>query len=109
LLDDSQNVDTACSAPLLPGQCANIWKRLGIRERANGLPLPSSVQRHVHRHYSVSVVGLSMGGAFGGTVASAQREIPALFLICGSNLGMPMWLRIAAATHLLWGKLAGQV
>jgi len=41
-------------------------------------------------------------------VASEQREIPALVLIA-PYLGMPRWLRVAAATYLLWGKLAGQV
>jgi len=60
------------------------------------------------RHDSVSVVGLSMGGALAALVASKQPEIPALVLIA-PYLGMPRLLRIAAATHLLWGKLAGQV
>ncbi len=60
------------------------------------------------RHDSVSVVGLSMGGALAVLLASEQREIPALVLI-SPYVGMPRLLRVAAATHWLWGRLAGEV
>ena len=60
------------------------------------------------RHDAVAVVGLSMGGALAVLLASEQREIPALVLIA-PYLGMPRLLRVAAATHWLWGRLAGQV
>jgi carboxylesterase len=60
------------------------------------------------RHDSVSVVGLSMGGALSVLLAAEHRDIPALVLIA-PYLGMPKMLRIAAATHWLWGKLAGEV
>jgi carboxylesterase len=60
------------------------------------------------RHDAVAVVGLSMGGALAVLLASEQREIPALVLIA-PYLGMPRLLRVAAATHWLWGRLTGQM
>lgn len=60
------------------------------------------------RHDSMSVVGLSMGGALAVLVAAEQHDIPALVLIA-PYLGMPKRLRIAAATHWLWGRLVGEV
>ncbi|HMF86697.1 MAG TPA: alpha/beta fold hydrolase, partial [Gemmatimonadaceae bacterium] len=55
-----------------------------------------------------AVVGLSMGGALAVLLASQQRDIPSLVLIA-PYLGMPRALRVAAATHWLWGRLAGEV
>jgi carboxylesterase len=60
------------------------------------------------RHDSLAVVGLSMGGALAVLIASRQHEIPALVLIA-PYVGMPRLLRIAAATHWLWGRMVGQV
>jgi carboxylesterase len=60
------------------------------------------------RHDAVSVVGLSMGGALAALLAAEQHEIPTLVLIA-PYLGMPPLLRAAAATHWLWGRLAGEV
>jgi carboxylesterase len=41
-------------------------------------------------------------------LASEHREIPALILIA-PYLGMPRLLRVAAATHWLWGRVAGEI
>ena len=60
------------------------------------------------RHDSVSIVGLSMGGALGVLLAAEERELPALVLIA-PYLGMPRLVRAAAATHWLWGRLVGPV
>ena len=60
------------------------------------------------RHDSVSVVGLSMGGALAVLIAAELDEIAALVLIA-PYVGMPRLLRAAAATHLLWGRLAGEI
>ncbi len=60
------------------------------------------------RHHAVSVVGLSMGGALAVLLAGEQRDIPALVLIA-PYLGMPRLLRVAAATHWLWGKFTGEM
>jgi carboxylesterase len=59
-------------------------------------------------HDSVSVVGLSMGGAIAAILAAEFQEIPALVLIA-PYLGMPALLRTAAATHWLWGRFAGEI
>jgi carboxylesterase len=60
------------------------------------------------RHDSVSVVGLSMGGALAVLTAAELDDIPALVLIA-PYVGMPRLLRAAAATHLLWGRFAGEI
>jgi carboxylesterase len=60
------------------------------------------------RHDSVSVVGLSMGGALAVLIAAEVGDIPALVLIA-PYVGMPRLLRAAAATHLLWGRFAGEI
>src|SRR3954463_4914054 len=56
---------------------------------------------------AVSIVGLSMGGAI-ATVLAAEANITALVLIA-PYLGMPLRLRMAAATHWVWGRVAGEV
>jgi carboxylesterase len=56
---------------------------------------------------ATSIVRLSMGGAI-ATVLAAQTDIAALVLIA-PYLGMPLHLRLAAATHWLWGGAAGEV
>src|SRR5712671_4324257 len=86
-------------APLLPGHGRTL-EAFG-KSRAREW-IAAAKQAYIDmrsRHDSVSVVGLSMGGALAALVASEQREIPALVLIA-PYLGMPRWLRIAAATHL---------
>jgi carboxylesterase len=95
-------------APLLPGHgrtmtsfrqsCARDWI---AAVKAEYIAMRS-------RHDSVSVVGLSMGGALGVLLAAEQQGIPALILIA-PYLGMPRLLRVAAATHWLWGTLAGEM
>lgn len=60
------------------------------------------------RNRAVSVVGLSMGGALATILAAEQHDIPSLALIA-PYVGMPGRLRVAAATHWLWGKLAGEL
>ena len=95
-------------APLLPGHGRTL-EAFGKSRASEWIAAAKKAYVDMRsRHDSVSVVGLSMGGALAALVASEQPEIPALVLIA-PYLGMPRWLRIAAATHLLWGKLAGQV
>jgi carboxylesterase len=60
------------------------------------------------RHDSVSVVGLSMGGALAVVLAAELDDIPALVLIA-PYLGMPLVLRLAASTHWAWGRMVGAV
>ncbi len=60
------------------------------------------------RYATVSVVGLSMGGALAVIIASGSSAITSLVLIA-PYLGMPMPLGIAARTHWIWGALAGEI
>jgi carboxylesterase len=94
-------------APLLPGHgrtmnafrnsTADKW----IEAASEAL---AAMQR---RNPETSVVGLSMGGALAVMLAASTSEVPALILIA-PYLGMPLQLRIAAATHRLWGRFAGE-
>jgi carboxylesterase len=49
-----------------------------------------------------------MGGALAVVLAAEFQNISALILIA-PYLGMPRLLRIAAATHWLWGRFAGEL
>jgi carboxylesterase len=60
------------------------------------------------RHDSVSVVGLSMGGALSVLIAAEMNDIPAVVLIA-PYVGMSRLLRAAAATHWIWGRFAGEL
>jgi carboxylesterase len=95
-------------APLLPGHGRSM-ESFG-KSRANDW-IAGARNAYIEmraRHASVSVVGLSMGGALAVILAGEQHEVPALVLIA-PYLGMPKRLRLAAATHWLWGGLAGGV
>ncbi len=95
-------------APLLPGH-GRTMESFG-KSRANDW-IAEAKDAYLDmrtRHDTVSVVGLSMGGALAVLLAAERTEIPALVLIA-PYLGMPVLLRAAAATHWLWGKLAGEV
>lgn len=59
-------------------------------------------------HDSVAVVGLSMGGALSVILAVEVHAIQALVLIA-PYIVMPWRLQLAAATHRLWGGVAGEV
>lgn len=95
-------------APLLPGHGRSM-ESFG-KSRANDW-IAASRSAYIDmraRHASVSVVGLSMGGALAVVLAGERHEIPALVLIA-PYLGMSRRLRIAAATHWLWGRMVRQV
>ena len=95
-------------APLLPGHGRSMTSFRKSRA-SDWIAAARGAYIAMHaRHDSVSVVGLSMGGALGVLVAAEHRDIPALVLIA-PYLGMPRMLRVAAATHWLWGRLAGEV
>jgi carboxylesterase len=57
-------------------------------------------------HETVSVVGLSMGGALAAILAAENADIASLVLI-SPYLAMPVSHRIASAFHWVWGPLAG--
>ena len=95
-------------APLLPGHGRNM--EAFEKSRASDW-ITAARRAYIEmrdRHDSVAVVGLSMGGALAVLLAAELRDIPALVLIA-PYLGMPRRLRLAAATHWLWGGLAGEI
>ncbi len=57
-------------------------------------------------HKSVSLVGLSMGGAIAAILAAENPNISALVLIA-PYLDIPTFQKVASASYWLWGPLAG--
>jgi carboxylesterase len=95
-------------APLLPGHGRSMQSF--AKSRANDW-IATAGDAFIgmrSRHDSVSIVGLSMGGALAVLLAAEHQEIPALILIA-PYIGMPRLLRIAAATHWLWRGMVGEV
>jgi carboxylesterase len=95
-------------APLLPGH----GRTMDAFRRSRADDWISAARRSLfemrEQSETVSVVGLSMGGALAVLLAAETPDIPALILIA-PYLGMPKLLRLAAATHWLWGGLAGEI
>jgi carboxylesterase len=58
------------------------------------------------KHRTVSIGGLSMGGAIAAILAAESTDIQSLVLIA-PYLDMPATARIASATHWIWGRAAG--
>jgi carboxylesterase len=95
-------------APLLPGHGRNM-DAFGKSRAADWIAAAKSALAEMRRrHNSVSIVGLSMGGALGVLLAAELDDIPALVLIA-PYLGMPRVLGLAASTHWAWGRLVGEV
>lgn len=95
-------------APLLPGHGRNMeaFKKSGADEWAHAAR--SAFVEMRHRYRSVSVVGLSMGGALAVALTAEVREVSALVLIA-PYIEMPRSFRAAALTHWLWGRFAGEI
>jgi carboxylesterase len=95
-------------APLLPGHGRTMaaFTRSGADEWARAARTAFAEMRHSHR--SVSIVGLSMGGALSVALAADVQDVPALVLIA-PYIEMPRVLRLAASTHRVWGRLVGEV
>jgi carboxylesterase len=94
--------------PLLPGHGRTMHAFTSSRADEWIDAAQRSFRDMRRRHDRVSVVGLSMGGALAVLLAAENRDIPALVLIA-PYLGMPRQVRLAAATHWLWGRLAGEI
>ena len=95
-------------APLLPGHGRTM--DAFRRSRADDWIEAARVSLlHLRQRYAtVSVVGLSMGGALAVIITAGMTDIASLVLIA-PYLGMPLPLRIAARSHWMWGALAGEV
>ncbi len=93
-------------APLLPGHGTNVEQFLESR-RGDWLECARDAYAGMRAsHSTVSIGGLSMGGALAAIVASENPDARSLTLIA-PYLGMPFTARIAAASHWLWGRAAG--
>jgi len=95
-------------APLLPGhgRTMDAFRRSRAEEWIESAR--QSLIRIRERYPVVSVLGLSMGGALAVIVAAESSAIASVVLIA-PYLGMPTGLRIAARTHWIWGRLAGEI
>ena len=95
-------------APLLPGHGRDVSAFKKARASDWIAAAKKAFVQMRARHDSVSIVGLSMGGALSVLIAAELDDLPALVLI-SPYVGMPRVLRAAAATHWLWGRFAGEV
>ena len=95
-------------APLLPGHGRDMAAFQRARAEDWVDAAKSSLARMQQRHAFVSVIGLSMGGALAVLIAADTKMISSLVLIA-PYLAMPIQIRLAAATHWLWGPFAGEI
>lgn len=95
-------------APLLPGHGRTMaeFEKSGADDWAGAAKRAFSELRW--RHSSVSVVGLSMGGALAVALTAEEQDVPALALIA-PYIEMPRRIRLAASMHWAWGRLAGEI
>lgn len=95
-------------APLLPGH-GRTMKAFRQSTAADWIAASETALKDMQRRYAeVSVVGLSMGGALAVIIVAARANIQSLVLVA-PYLGMPLPLRIAAGTHWIWGRIAGEL
>src|SRR5215216_5087275 len=93
-------------APLLPGHGRSV-EAFVISRRAEWLACARQELALLRaNHASVSVAGLSMGGALAAILAAEAPEIRSLVLLA-PYLDMPVIGRIASASHWIWGPMLG--
>ncbi|HST06568.1 MAG TPA: alpha/beta fold hydrolase [Gemmatimonadaceae bacterium] len=94
-------------APLLPGHGRSLreFTKSNADQWIDAATLSLTELRS--RSIDTSIVGLSMGGAL-AVLLAARADIAALALVA-PYLGMPLQLRLASATHWIWGRAAGAV
>ena len=93
-------------APLLPGHGRNVAAFMQSRREEWIACARDEYEKLRASHETVSVAGLSMGGALAAIVAAGNSDVSSLVLI-SPYLAMPGTHRIAAAFHWLWGPVAG--
>ena len=95
-------------APLLPGHGRTMaaFRASGADEWADAAK--AAFVQLQSRHRSVSVVGLSMGGALAVALTADVKEVRALALLA-PYIRMPRTLRAAASTQWLWSRFAGEL
>ena len=93
-------------APLLPGHGRSVPAFMASRRKDWLACARQELSEIQADHRSVSVVGLSMGGAIAAILSAEVKEITSLVLLA-PYLNMPVTHRIASASHWLWGPAAG--
>jgi carboxylesterase len=95
-------------APLLPGhgRTLSVFDATSHTEWVAAAKAELMAMRA--RYGWVAMCGLSMGGALATIVAAEVRDLPALVLIA-PYLGMPLHIRLAAATASLWSEYVGGI
>lgn len=93
-------------APLLPGHGISVQAFMASRRHQWIACAREEYLQMRSAHETVSVAGLSMGGALSAILASEFSEIPALVLIA-PYLEMPFTHRVASASHWIWSGAAG--
>lgn len=93
-------------APLLPGHGRSV-EAFEASRRAQWLACARQELASMRAaHHSISLGGLSMGGAIAAILAAESSDLTALVLIA-PYLDMPVTHRIASASHFIWGPIAG--
>lgn len=93
-------------APLLPGHGRSVPAFMASRRKDWLACARQELSDIKASHRSMSVVGLSMGGAIAAILTAEVKEITSLVLLA-PYLDMPVTHRIASASHWLWGPAAG--
>ena len=94
--------------PLLPGHGRTMTQFANSRADEWIRAAEDAFVEMRSRYRTVSIGGLSMGGALAVITAARYHDIASLVLFA-PYLGMPRWLRAAAMTHWAWGRLVGPV
>jgi carboxylesterase len=93
-------------APLLPGHGTSVDAFMQSR-RAEWLACARQEYAAMRSdHETMSVAGLSMGGALTAILGAENQDISSLVLIA-PYVQMPVSHRIASASHWIWGGAAG--
>jgi len=93
-------------APLLPGHGRSVSAFMKSRRKDWLACARQELAMLMATHESVSIGGLSMGGAIAAVLASEVPQISSLVLIA-PYLDVSTFQRLASASHWLWGPVAG--
>ena len=93
-------------APLLPGHGRSVQAFMQSGRSDWFECARTELAKMVSSHESVSIGGLSMGGALAAIVAAENPRLASAVLI-SPYLAMPLPHRIASSLHWLWGHAAG--
>jgi len=106
LAHDLHRAGLGVRAPLLPGHGRNVESFIASRRNEWLQFANDELSAMQQRYTSVSIAGLSMGGALAALLAARRDGISSLVLLA-PYLEMPLDHRVAAASHWIWGKAAG--